>query len=153
MSWIDGTGKRGPLAIVNRRAMRYLPSSAIPFQDKVANLCKTKRSILALPDVSFTIRKLRDGESKINELGSDPKEALSDSAGQSGNAQSLSQLRSLTRRVLENSPSGIGPARQEVWMVSRMLPTTPKGPCIRVRTRAGTDIPAIAATNRFFDKS
>ena len=41
--------------------------------------------------VSIMIRRLRDGESQINELGNDPEEARSDSAGQSGDAQGLSQ--------------------------------------------------------------
>ncbi len=36
--------------------------------------------------------KMRDGESQINELGRDPDEARSDSAGQSGDAQGLSQI-------------------------------------------------------------
>jgi hypothetical protein len=71
--------------------MRYLPPSAVRFPDKVADLCKTKCLILALQEVSGMIRKLRNGESQINELGSDPEEARSDSAGQSGDAQGLSQ--------------------------------------------------------------
>ena len=37
-------------------------------------------------------RKLRDDEAQIDELGSDPEEAGSDSAGQSGDAQGLSQI-------------------------------------------------------------
>lgn len=37
------------------------------------------------------IRRVRNGESQINERGSDPEEARSDSAGQSGDAQGLSQ--------------------------------------------------------------
>ena len=37
-------------------------------------------------------RKLRNDEVQINELGSDPEEAASDSAGQSGDAQGLSQI-------------------------------------------------------------
>ena len=41
--------------------------------------------------VSTMIRRLKNGESKINELGRDPEEARSDSAGQSGDAQGLSQ--------------------------------------------------------------
>jgi hypothetical protein len=36
-------------------------------------------------------RKLRIDEVQIDELGSDPEEAASDSAGQSGDAQGLSQ--------------------------------------------------------------
>jgi hypothetical protein len=36
-------------------------------------------------------RKLRDDEAPIDELGSEPGEAASDSAGQSGDAQGLSQ--------------------------------------------------------------
>jgi hypothetical protein len=41
--------------------------------------------------VSIMIRRLRFSESQTNELGSDPEEARSDSAGQSGDAQGLSQ--------------------------------------------------------------
>jgi len=37
-------------------------------------------------------RKLRNDEAQIDELGSDPEEAGSDSAGQSGDAQGLSQI-------------------------------------------------------------
>jgi hypothetical protein len=37
------------------------------------------------------IRRLKKRESQINELGRDPEEARSDSAGQSGDAQGLSQ--------------------------------------------------------------
>jgi len=37
-------------------------------------------------------RKLRNDEVQINELGSDPEEAASDSAGQSGDDQGLSQI-------------------------------------------------------------
>jgi hypothetical protein len=37
-------------------------------------------------------RKLRNEEAPIDELGSDPEEAGSDSAGQSGDAQALSQI-------------------------------------------------------------
>ena len=36
-------------------------------------------------------RKLRNDEVQIDELGSDPEELASDSAGQSGDAQGLSQ--------------------------------------------------------------
>ena len=38
------------------------------------------------------IRKLGNGEFQINELGGDPEEARSDSAGQSGDAQGLTQM-------------------------------------------------------------
>jgi hypothetical protein len=41
---------------------------------------------------SIMMRRLRDDEFQINELGSDPEEARSDSAGQSGDAQGLSQI-------------------------------------------------------------
>jgi hypothetical protein len=37
-------------------------------------------------------RKLRNDEAQIDELGSDSEEAASDSAGQSGDAQGLSQM-------------------------------------------------------------
>jgi len=37
------------------------------------------------------IREMREGVYQTNELGSDPEEARSDSAGQSGDAQGLSQ--------------------------------------------------------------
>jgi hypothetical protein len=37
-------------------------------------------------------RKLRNDEAQIDELGSDPEEAGSDSAGQSGDAQGLSLI-------------------------------------------------------------
>ena len=37
-------------------------------------------------------RKLRNDEAQIDELGRDPEEASSDSAGQSGDAQGLSQI-------------------------------------------------------------
>ena len=37
-------------------------------------------------------RKLRNDEAQIDELRSDPEEAYSDSAGQSGDAQGLSQI-------------------------------------------------------------
>ena len=36
-------------------------------------------------------RKLRNDEAQIDELGNDPEELASDSAGQSGDAQGLSQ--------------------------------------------------------------
>jgi len=42
--------------------------------------------------VSMVARKLRNDEAQIDELGIDPEEAGSDSAGQSGNAQGLSQI-------------------------------------------------------------
>jgi hypothetical protein len=42
-------------------------------------------------EVTIMIHALRDAEFQINELGSDPEEARSDSAGQSGDAQGLSQ--------------------------------------------------------------
>jgi hypothetical protein len=37
-------------------------------------------------------RKLRNDEAQIDELGNDPEELASDSAGQSGDAQGLSQI-------------------------------------------------------------
>jgi hypothetical protein len=37
-------------------------------------------------------RRLRNDKAQIEELGSDPEEAVSDSAGQSGDAQGLSQV-------------------------------------------------------------
>jgi len=38
------------------------------------------------------LHKIRNGESQIDEPGSDSKETRSDSAGQSGDAQGLSQI-------------------------------------------------------------
>ena len=38
------------------------------------------------------VRKLKNGETQANEQGSNPKEEGSDSAGQSGDAQGLSQI-------------------------------------------------------------
>jgi hypothetical protein len=60
-------------------------------------LCKITCSILALREVvyrevSIMIRRLRNGKSQINELGRDPEEVRSDSAGQSGDAQGLPQI-------------------------------------------------------------
>jgi hypothetical protein len=40
----------------------------------------------------FMMRRLRNGESRIDEPGSDSKETRSDTAGQSGDAQGLSQI-------------------------------------------------------------
>ncbi|MGO9275392.1 MAG: hypothetical protein ACLQOO_35010 [Terriglobia bacterium] len=37
-------------------------------------------------------RKLRNGEAQVDEVGIDPEEGGSDSAGQSGDAQGLSQI-------------------------------------------------------------
>jgi hypothetical protein len=42
--------------------------------------------------VSIVIRKFRNDEAQTDEPGSDPEEADSDSAGQSGDAQGLSQI-------------------------------------------------------------
>jgi hypothetical protein len=42
--------------------------------------------------VSIVIRKLRNDEARTDEPGNDPKETYSDSAGQSGDAQGLSQI-------------------------------------------------------------
>jgi hypothetical protein len=42
--------------------------------------------------VSVVKRKLRNDEAQIDELGNDPEELASDSAGQSGDAQGLSQI-------------------------------------------------------------
>jgi len=44
-------------------------------------------------------RKLRNDEVQIDELGDDPEELASDSAGQSGDAQGLSQTADCRKRL------------------------------------------------------
>ena len=46
-------------------------------------------------------RKLRNDEAQIDELGDDPEELASDSAGQSGDAQGLSQTADVDEESVE----------------------------------------------------
>lgn len=76
--------------------MHYLPQSDVQAAS-IADLRKTIRSVLALreecPLRGVTMaRKLRDDGSQINEHEWDSEEEGSDSAGQSGDAQGLSQI-------------------------------------------------------------
>ena len=81
-------------------------------------------------------RFLRDNEAQFDELGSDPGQVGSDSAGQSGDTQGLYKMRTLLKRPSKNSPTLIRLTRPGSWKVWRMPTTTPRGQCTPMRIRA-----------------
>ena len=83
-------------------------------------------------------RNLRNGEAPSDGLEAIRSKRLLTAPGNRVMLRGFRKLRTLTRRASENSPRRIRHTRPGPWTVSRTLPTTPKGPCARVRTRAGS---------------
>ena len=82
-------------------------------------------------------RKWRDNEAQLDELGSDPGQVGSDSAGQSGMLRGSRKSLPLPPKASKNSPTLSKRMRRRQSAVSRMLLTTPRGLCTPRRAQNG----------------
>ena len=84
----------------------------------------------------MSTRSLRDNEAQFDELGSDPGQVGSDSAGQSGDTQGLSQDPDAADKSVEELADTDQAYEAGSWKVSRMPTITPRGRYIPMRIRA-----------------
>jgi len=82
-------------------------------------------------------RRSRDNEAQLDELGSDPGQVGSDSAGQSGILRASRKSQMLRTRALKNLPIQTKHTRRRPSAVSRMLMTTLRGLYAPVRIVPG----------------
>jgi len=70
-------------------------------------------------------RRSRDNEAQLDELGSDPGQVGSDSAGQSGDTQGSRKSQMLRTKASKNSPILIKHTKRRPSAASRMLAGPP----------------------------